>query len=106
MTYFNSESSRSAGVDIAIRLCADIDILDTARDTTIESPSNKLKKNGKKYEDIKEVLTDVHGFYKNIFKFKKRPSGVSIEKFLGDLKDRPEVLKKNLSEAEKLDWTK
>ena len=33
MTYFNSESSRSAEVGIAIRLCADIDILDTAKDT-------------------------------------------------------------------------
>ena len=33
MTYFNSDSSRSAGVGIAIRLCADIDILDTAKDT-------------------------------------------------------------------------
>ena len=28
MTYFNSDSPRSAGVGIAIRLCADIDILD------------------------------------------------------------------------------
>ena len=33
MTYFNSDSPRSAGVGIAIRLCADIDILDTAKDT-------------------------------------------------------------------------
>ena len=74
-----------------------------SKQKTIESPSNKLKKNGKKYDDIKEVLTDVHGFYKNIFKFKERPAGVSIEKFLGDLKDRPEVLKKKLSEAEKLE---
>ena len=33
-------------------------------------------------------------------------AGVSIEKFLGDLKDRPEVLKKKLSEAEKLEADK
>ena len=77
-----------------------------SKQKTIESPSNKLKKNGKKYEDIKEVLTDVHGFYKNIFKFRERPFGVSIERFLGDLKDRPEVLKKKLSEAEKLEADK
>ena len=31
---------------------------------------------------------------------RKRLDGVSIEKFLGDLKDRPEVLKKKLTEAE------
>ena len=48
----------------------------------------------------------MHGFYKNIFKFRERPPGVSIEKFLGDLKDRPEVLKKKLSEAEKLEADK
>ena len=73
-----------------------------SKQKTIESPSNKLKKNGK-YENIKEVLTDVHGFYTNIFKLRERPPGVSIKKFLGDLKDRPEVLKKKLSEAEKLE---
>ena len=33
MTYFNSDSPRSAGVGIAIRLCADIEILDTDKDT-------------------------------------------------------------------------
>ena len=52
------------------------------------------------------MLTDVHGFYKNIFKFKERPPGVSIEKFLGDLKNRPEVLRKKLTEAEKLEADK
>ena len=72
----------------------------------MESPTNKLRKNGKKYEEIKEVLTDLHGFYKNIFKFKERPTGVSNEKFLGDLKNRPEVLKKKLTEAEKLEADK
>merc|ERR1712074_303721 len=72
-----------------------------SKQKTIDSPTNKLRKNGKKYEDIKDVLTDVHGFYKNIFKYKERPPGVSIEKFLGNLKNRPEVLRKKLSEAEK-----
>ena len=42
-----------------------------SKQKTIESPSNKLKKNGKKYENIKDVLTDVHGFYKNIFKLRQ-----------------------------------
>ena len=77
-----------------------------SKQKTIESPSNKLKKNGKKYENIKEVLTDVHGFYKNIFKLRERPPGVSIEKFLGDLKKKPEVFKKKLSEAKKLEADK
>ena len=72
-----------------------------SKQKTIDSPTNKLRKNGKKYEDVKDVLTDVHGFYKNIFKFKERPPGVSIEKFLGNLKNRPEVLRKKLTEAEK-----
>ena len=31
---------------------------------------------------------------------RKRPKGVSIEKFLGDLKDTPEVLNKKRTEAE------
>ena len=33
-----------------------------SKQKTIESPSNKLKKNGKKYEDIKEVMTDVQKY--------------------------------------------
>ena len=77
-----------------------------SKQKTIESPSNKLRKNGQIYENIKDVLTDVHGFYKNIFKLRERPPGVSIEKFLGDLKDRPEVLSKKLTEAEKLEADK
>ena len=32
MTYFNSDSSRAAGVGIAIKLCADIEVLDIAKD--------------------------------------------------------------------------
>jgi hypothetical protein len=32
MTYFNSNSSRAAGVGIAIKLTADIEVLDTGRD--------------------------------------------------------------------------
>jgi hypothetical protein len=65
-----------------------------------------LKKNGKKYENIKEVLTDVHSFYENIFSLRQRPNGVSIENFLGELKDKPEVLNKKLTEAEKEETNK
>ena len=32
MTYFNSDSSRAAGVGIAIKLCADIEVLDMVKD--------------------------------------------------------------------------
>jgi hypothetical protein len=32
MTYFNSDSSRAAGVGIAIKLCAEIEVLDMAKD--------------------------------------------------------------------------
>ena len=42
-----------------------------SKQKTIESPSNKLKKSGKKYENIKDVLTDVHGFYKNILNLER-----------------------------------
>jgi hypothetical protein len=73
---------------------------------TIESPSNKLRKNGKKYENIEEVLTDMCGFYENILSLRRRPHGVSIENFLGELKDNPEVIKKKLTEAEKEETNK
>ena len=33
LTYFNSNSSRAAGVGIAIKLTANIDVLDTEKDT-------------------------------------------------------------------------
>ena len=33
MTYFNSSSSRAAGVGIAIKLTSDIQVLDSERDT-------------------------------------------------------------------------
>ena len=77
-----------------------------SKQQTIQSPSNKLRKNGKKYENIKEVLSDVHGFYENIFSLRQRPTGVSIENFLGELKDRPEVLNKKLTDAEKEETNK
>ena len=77
-----------------------------SKQQTSQSPSNKLKKNGKKYENTKEVLTDVHSFYENIFSLRQRPTGVSIENFLGELKDKPEVLKKKLTEAEKEETNK
>ena len=32
VTYFNSNSSRAAGIGIAIRLCADINVIDTEQD--------------------------------------------------------------------------
>ena len=68
---------------------------------TNDSPFNKLRKNGKKYEDRDEMLGDANTFYSNIFSFRQRPEGVSIEAFLKDLKDKPEVLKKKLTEEEK-----
>jgi hypothetical protein len=67
-----------------------------SKQKTIASPSNKLRQNGKKYENIDEVLTDMHGFYENIFSLRQRPHGVSIENFLGELKDNSEVIKKKL----------
>ena len=39
-------------------------------------------------------------------KGRQRPTGVSIENFLGELKDKPEVLKKKLTEAEKEETNK
>ena len=36
MTYFNSDSSWAAGVGIAIKLCADIEVLDIAKDKMTE----------------------------------------------------------------------
>ena len=68
---------------------------------TNDSPFNKLKKNGKKYEDREEMLDDANKYYSNIFKHKLRPAGVSIEAFLKNLKDKPEVLLKKLTEEEK-----
>ena len=67
----------------------------------MDSPSNKLEKNKKKYTDTQELLDDVHNFFEDIFKKRERPEGVSIEKFLGDLKDRPEVTNKILTDDEK-----
>ena len=63
-------------------------------------------KNGKKYTSTKEVLPDTKKFYENIFSKRERPHGVSIENFLGDLRHRPEVLKKKLTEAEKEETNK
>ena len=67
----------------------------------MDSPTTKLRKNGKKYSGIKEVLTDTKEFYANIFSKRNRPHIVSIEKFLGDIRNKPEVLKKKLTDAEK-----
>ena len=67
----------------------------------MDSPSNKLEKNKKKYTDTNELLDDVHNFFEDIFKKRERPEGVSIEKFLGDLRDRPDVTNKILTEEEK-----
>jgi hypothetical protein len=39
----------------------------------MDSPSNKLEKNKKKYTDTQELLDDVHKFYENIFKKRERP---------------------------------
>ena len=45
---------------------------------TNDSPFNKLKNNGKKYENRDEMLDDANKFYSNIFKLRQRPDGVSI----------------------------
>ena len=66
---------------------------------SLDSPSNKLEKNKKKYKNKEELL--VNDFYTNIFKKRERQPGVSIDKFLGDLKDRPEVISRRLTEEEK-----
>ena len=34
----------------------------------MDSPSNKLEQNKKKYEDTDDLLKDIHGFYENILK--------------------------------------
>ena len=47
------------------------------------------------------MLVDANSFYANSFKMRQRPDGVSIEAFLKDLKDKPEVFKKKLTEEEK-----
>ena len=68
---------------------------------TNDSPFSKLKKNGRKYENREEMLDDANKHYSNIFKRRPRPAGVSIEAFLRNLKDKPEVLLKKLTEEEK-----
>ena len=77
-----------------------------SKQKTMDSPTTKLKKNGRKYSGIKDVLKDTKEFYSNIFNKQNRPPGVSIEKFLGDLRHRPEILKKKLTEAEKEETSK
>ena len=72
-----------------------------SKQKTQDSPTNKLRKERKKYNGVKEVLPDTKKFYENIFSKRDRPHGVSIEKFLGDLRHKPEVLKKKLTDAEK-----
>ena len=72
----------------------------------MDSPTTKLKKNGRKYPGMKDVLKDTKEFYSNMFSKQDRPPGVSIEKFLGDLRHRPEVRKKKLTEAEKEETSK
>ena len=49
------------------------------------------------------MLGDANTFYANIFKLRQRPDGVSMENFLKDLKDKPEVIMKKLTEEEKIE---
>ena len=66
---------------------------------SMDSPSNKLeRKNKKKYKDRDKLLNDVNDFYTNIFKKRERQPGVSIDKFVCDLKDKPEVVSKRLTD--------
>ena len=43
----------------------------------------------------------LNDYYTDIFKKRERQPGVSIDKFLGDLKDKPEVVSKRLTDREK-----
>jgi hypothetical protein len=61
----------------------------------MDSPSNKLKNNGRKNDNMEDVLNDTHDFYANIFEKRERPDGVSIENFLGDLRHKPEDREKS-----------
>ena len=54
---------------------------------SMDSPSNR-----------DELLNDFNYFYANIFKTRERQPGVSMEKFVGDLKAKPEVFSKKLTE--------
>ena len=72
----------------------------------MDAPSNKLKKNGKKYDNMEEVLKDTHDLCANIFEKRVRPDGVSIENFLGDLRQKPEVLSKILTDEKKAETNK
>ena len=49
-----------------------------SKQKTQDSPTNKLRKDGKKYNGTKEVLPDAKKFYENIFSKRDRPHGVSI----------------------------
>ena len=61
----------------------------------------KTEKNSSKYTGTDEVLTDTREFFSKIFSKRVRPPGVSIERFLGNIKDKPQVLMKKLTDLEK-----
>ena len=86
-----------------------------------DSPSNKLKKTGRKYQKLNETTqkwenTKEHGkkyenkdelredmaeFFEDIFKYRPRKENKNIETFLGDIKNHPEVIGKKLTDIEK-----
>ena len=76
-----------------------------------DSQTIKLKKYCKKYENTPEwvkkndkkedVQEDMFDYLKNIFDEGKHEQRVSIDKFLGDIQNNPDVLAKDLSESEK-----
>ena len=57
---------------------------------SIDSPSNKIEKNKKKYTNRDEILNDVNDLDANILKKIERQPGVSNKKFQGDLKEKQE----------------
>ena len=69
---------------------------------TNESPSTKLRKNGLKYNTSEEAREDLKGHFENIFRSKENERTGTIPDFLGELKDSDEVLKRRLTEEEKV----
>ena len=85
-----------------------------------DSPSNKLKKtgrkyqkfntttqkwentkeHGKKYENKDELREDMAEFFEDIFKYRPRKENKNIETFLGNIKNHPEVIEKKLTDID------
>ena len=66
-----------------------------------DSPSTKLKKDGKHYESKEEAREDLKNHFAKIFKSHEDQKTDSIENFLGELQDCDEVLSRKLTQEEK-----